>query len=200
MSDDRRWNHNLHHHRLILAAVPPGASTALDVGCGEGILARQLRERVPDVTAIDRDPPSIDLGRGQDHGRGITYLCADVLTHPFPLESFDLVASVATLHHMDARQGLARLAALVRPGGRLVVVGLARSAGPLDLVLEVASVAAHAVSIRRREHWDHSAPTVWPPPETYAGMRRIVVEQLPGARFRRHLYWRWSLVWEKPAG
>ena len=37
------WNHNIHYHRLILDAVPPGARRALDVGCGEGTLARQLR-------------------------------------------------------------------------------------------------------------------------------------------------------------
>jgi hypothetical protein len=30
------WNHNRHHHRVILAAVPPGSERALDVGCGTG--------------------------------------------------------------------------------------------------------------------------------------------------------------------
>jgi 2-polyprenyl-3-methyl-5-hydroxy-6-metoxy-1,4-benzoquinol methylase len=56
--DGERWNHNLHYHRLILDAVPAGARRALDVGCGEGILSRRLRERVPAVTGIDVDPAS----------------------------------------------------------------------------------------------------------------------------------------------
>ena len=33
---DQRWNHNIHYHRLILQAVPPGCQRVLDVGCGEG--------------------------------------------------------------------------------------------------------------------------------------------------------------------
>ena len=35
------WNHDVHHHRLVLAAVPPGAARALDAGCGEGRPARE---------------------------------------------------------------------------------------------------------------------------------------------------------------
>jgi len=36
----RRWNHNIHYHRRILGAIPENAQRALDVGCGEGMLAR----------------------------------------------------------------------------------------------------------------------------------------------------------------
>jgi hypothetical protein len=46
--------------------------------------------------------------------------------------------------------------------------------------------------------WNISAPTVWPPPVTYADMRRIAEHQLPGVRYCRHLLWRYSLVWTKP--
>ena len=42
------------------------------------------------------------------------------------------------------------------------------------------------------------APTVWPPPLTYAECRDIGLESLPGAQFRRRLFFRYSLVWTKP--
>ena len=29
-------------------------------------------------------------------------------------------------------------------------------------------------------------------------MRRIAAQELPGVRYRRHLLWRYSLVWTKP--
>ena len=58
-SEPERWNHNIHYHPLVLAAVPDHAERALDVGCGEGMLARELRRRVPHVVAIDRDEQSI---------------------------------------------------------------------------------------------------------------------------------------------
>jgi methyltransferase family protein len=58
-----RWNHNLHNHRVILAAVPDGARRSLDVGCGEGMLARDMRRVVAHVTGIDRDAASTDVAR-----------------------------------------------------------------------------------------------------------------------------------------
>ncbi|ROS23782.1 bifunctional 2-polyprenyl-6-hydroxyphenol methylase/3-demethylubiquinol 3-O-methyltransferase UbiG [Cellulomonas sp. PhB150] len=190
-----RWDHNLHYHRLVLDAVPVGARTALDVGCGEGILARELRDRVPQVTGVDVDAPQLELARAA--GGDVAYVLADVLTADLP--QVDLVASVATLHHLDARAGLRRMAELVAPGGRLVVVGLARSDGAVDAPREAVAVLANAVAVRRRGYWEHSAPQVWPSPETYRGMRAIVRDVLPGATFRRHLYWRWSLEWDRPA-
>lgn len=195
---DVRWNHNVHYHRVVLDAVPAGARTALDVGCGEGTLARRLRARVPQVTGVDLHGPSLAAAR--DAGGGVAYVEADVLTHPFAPASFDLVASVATLHHLDARAGLLRLAELVRPGGRLAVVGLARASSPLDLPYEAAGLVMSPVARRRRGYWEHPSPTVWPPPATYAQMRALVAELLPGARFRRHIYWRWSAVWTRPGG
>lgn len=57
------WNHNTHYYRHVLRALPSGARAALDVGTGHGLLARDLRERVPEVVAIDQDAACC-LGRG----------------------------------------------------------------------------------------------------------------------------------------
>jgi hypothetical protein len=42
-----RWNHNIHYWPLLLAAAPDPCDRALDVGCGEGMLAREVRRRAP---------------------------------------------------------------------------------------------------------------------------------------------------------
>ncbi|HEX8830491.1 MAG TPA: class I SAM-dependent methyltransferase [Longimicrobium sp.] len=190
------WNHNIHYHGLILRAIPPGARRALDVGCGEGTLARQLRALVPHVTAIDADPASIALAREQA-GPGIEYLLGDFLPFPFQPASFDFIASVATLHHMDAVVALTRMRDLLRPGGTLAIVGLPRPSLPADLPWLLASAAGSVPYRLTRTYWEHPSPTVWPPPETYADVRRIAARVLPGARVRRHLLWRYSLVWTK---
>ncbi|GAA1535443.1 2-polyprenyl-3-methyl-5-hydroxy-6-metoxy-1,4-benzoquinol methylase [Microbacterium ginsengiterrae] len=57
-----RWNNNIHYHRRILDAVPPGARTALDVGTGNGLLAADLHRRIPQVTAIDTDASVLESG------------------------------------------------------------------------------------------------------------------------------------------
>ena len=133
-----RWNHNLHYHRVILAAVPDGARRSLDVGCGVGMLARDLRRVVPHVTAIDRDAASIDVARREDDGAGVEYVVGDFMTHPFEPGSFDHIASIAALHHMDAGAALERMRELLAPGGTLAIVGLARPRYPADLPFAVA--------------------------------------------------------------
>src|SRR5207244_7689249 len=101
----RQWNHNTHYYPL----VPAGCPRALDVGCGEGMLTRQLASRVPHVVGIDEDAASIGLARDQDPGCRVEYVLGDFLAHPFPAGSFGLIGCVAALHHMDPAAALARM-------------------------------------------------------------------------------------------
>ena len=87
---------------MILAAVPDGARRSLDVGCGEGMLARDMRRVDAHVTGIDRDAASIDVARREDGGAGVEYVVGDFMTHPFEPGSFDHIASIAALHQTDA--------------------------------------------------------------------------------------------------
>jgi ubiquinone/menaquinone biosynthesis C-methylase UbiE len=124
------WNHNIHYQSVILNAVPPGCRTALDVGCGDGMLAGRLADRCAEVTGIDRDPRMIALARAREHTRTrehtrITFIEADFLSHDFQEASFDFVCANTSLHHMDFTAALTRAAKVLRPGGRLAVIGLA---------------------------------------------------------------------------
>lgn len=199
------WNHNAHYHPVVLAAIPPGCRRALDVGCGTGLLTRRLRARVPSVTGVDRDEASIAAARSHPGAGDIDYRQGDVLRVDLEPASFDLVTAVASLHHMDARAGLQRMAALLAPGGVLAVVGLARRNSPLDLArFDVPAVVANRYLLLRHrpavrlDRASPQAPIVWPPAETYRQVRRLAGELLPGVRFRRHLLWRYSLVWVRP--
>ena len=182
---------------MILEAIPPGCRRALDVGCGDGTLTRDLRARVPQVVGIDRDEPSIVCARAHPAAGDIDYVVGDALTHPFEPGAFDLVTAVASLHHMPAAAALPRLAGLLRPSGVLAVIGLARSSAA-DLPLDVAAILPNRARRLRAPYRTQPSPTIWPPPETYVSMRRLAEQLLPGARFRRRLYWRYTLVWTKP--
>ncbi|MCO1654072.1 methyltransferase domain-containing protein [Pseudonocardia humida] len=87
------------------------------------------------------------------------------------------------------------------PGTAARARGLARVERLPDLAHSLLAAACHRpyVLLTGRRFWEHSAPTVWPPPEGYAAMRELTRELLPGARFRRLLFWRYSIVWSKPA-
>ena len=185
-----RWNSNLHAFEALLQRVPTGAQRGLDVGCGEGETARMLRRRVPSVVGVDPDEASIAEARSYDDD--IDYVVGG-------LESvegtFDVVSSVAMLHHVDHRAGLRQLADLVAPGGALLVVGLATSRS----LAEYGRDAIDAVTIRRHTFttgtWETPAPKVWPPPVSYAEARAQSLEVLPDAEYRRVPYFRYALTW-----
>ncbi|WP_028048636.1 bifunctional 2-polyprenyl-6-hydroxyphenol methylase/3-demethylubiquinol 3-O-methyltransferase UbiG [Cellulomonas sp. URHD0024] len=192
MPRDPFWNHNTHYHPLALKHVR-GSASALDVGCGEGLLVRRLRAAgVTSVTGIDLDPHQVGRAVG---GPGIDYLAGDILD--VPGGEFDLVTCFATLHHLDLEAGLIRLAALTAPGGHLVVVGLAAVRSAVDAAASLAAVPVALVADRVRGTWEHGSPMV-DPVDGYGDVRRAARAILPGVRFRRRLYWRYSLEWQHP--
>jgi ubiquinone/menaquinone biosynthesis C-methylase UbiE len=104
MSQLDYWNHNVHYQPLILRAVPSGCGRALDVGCGDGLLACRLAQRCGSVTGIDSDARMINVARSRAEGsRGqLTFIEADFLAHPMADASFDFVCANTSLHHMTS--------------------------------------------------------------------------------------------------
>jgi hypothetical protein len=80
----------------------------------------------------------------------------------------------------------------------LAVVGLAQSRHSADLMFDLAGIVADRLHKVTKTYWETSAPKVWPPPETYRQTLQAAETMLPGARFRRHLLWRYSITWTKP--
>jgi len=191
------WNHNVHYQPVILNAVPPGCRTALDVGCGDGLLARRLAERCATVTGIDRNPPMIALAQAQQPRARITFLEADFLTHPIPEATFDFVCANTSLHHMDFTAALTTMARLLRPGGRLAVIGLAADKSITDLLAAAPAVPVDLFYRAIYRRGESGAP-ILDPEMTWREVRAAAATALPGVRYRRHLLWRYSLRWQKP--
>ncbi|SES14875.1 class I SAM-dependent methyltransferase [Lentzea albida] len=192
-----RWNHNAWYRRWLLRQLPSRAGSALDVGCGLGELARQIR--ADEVTAIDASARMIE--RASATSAGVRWIQGDVLTHD--LGRYDVVTAEASLHHLPLRVGLTRLAELVGPGGRLVVVGLYRTATRADRAMELVTLPANTlVGLVKalgggEEPHDPEMPVVMHAP-TLNEIRAAAAEIVPGARIRRRLFWRYSMVWHAP--
>src|SRR5262249_15126858 len=88
------------YESLVLDAIPPSCKRAVDVGCGNGDLTRELRGRgIPSVVGIDRDGSCIQRCKDHPEAGDISYLVGDLLTSGLEPASFDLVSAVASLHH-----------------------------------------------------------------------------------------------------
>lgn len=193
------WNANTHYHRVVLAALTPGGSGVLDVGCGDGVLAADLvRSGISKVVGLDADQGVLDRARRRFPDLPIEWRHGDALWVDFEPASFDAIVSIAALHHMDAIAALRRFAELVRPGGTVIVIGLARAEW-FDMPFEAIALASRIGLGAIRDYWEHSAPQCWPPPLTYREMKSLSARVLPGVRWRRHLLGRYSLVWRKSA-
>ena len=212
MAQDGYWNQNIHYQPVILRAVPPRCGPALDVGCGDGMLACRLAERCTEVTGIDRDDKMIALARERaqtrkqaqaqgaaagEHQGHVTFVAADFLAHPLPEASFDFVCANTSLHHMDFAAALTKMVRVLRPGGNLVVIGLAKIGSLTDLVAEVPAAPVN-LFYRAVYHEGNSGAPVKDPDMTWGQVRATANTLLPGVRYHRHLLWRYSLSWHKP--
>jgi 2-polyprenyl-3-methyl-5-hydroxy-6-metoxy-1,4-benzoquinol methylase len=192
----RPWNHNIEYHKVVRAALPPGPLDILDVGCGDGLLSRELARLGHRVIGLDPDQASVSRA-GSGHGPMGGIVLGDLLSAPFGPETFHAVVSIAALHHMPEVEALGLMAQLLRPGGTLAVVGLARSRFPRDLPWDAGG--AVLTRVLRLVHGGYRPVTnpTRPPASTYRQVRDLVVTALPGVRYRRHVMWRYSLVWKK---
>jgi SAM-dependent methyltransferase len=93
---------------FVRATLPPPPARVLEVGAGDGELAAALDKAGYEVVAIDPGSEADGVRR--------------VPLHELDEPPFDAAAAVVSLHHVEPlAESLARLAALVRPGGVLAI-------------------------------------------------------------------------------
>ncbi|MER5215180.1 class I SAM-dependent methyltransferase [Streptomyces sp. NPDC002838] len=197
------WDHNAHYHRWILRQLPKRFDNALDVGSGSGDLARLLATRADKVQGIDSDPAII--ARAQEltpSATPATFAVADALTG-IPAGSYDAITCVATIHHLPFTEALTVFRRRLVPGGTLVVVGLSRARTPGDHLLGFLAIPLNAVmgwlknkGRRAPRPVSMTAPTR-PADMSFPDIVREARDALPGARLRRRLFWRYTLVWHR---
>ena len=199
---DDYWNHNTAYHRWILRTVErQGHRDVLDVGCGEGLLLQRLAPLTSTVTGVEPDAEALERARVRLAGLPTARLVPDRFEQAaLDEEGYDLVTFVASLHHMEPGRALSRAARLLRPGGDLLVVGLAANRSPADWAFTALTLpAARIGSLAHHEARDIGVP-VAEPREDLREIRQTAGQLLPGARIRRGLYYRYLLRWTRPAG
>jgi ubiquinone/menaquinone biosynthesis C-methylase UbiE len=107
--------------------------TALEYGCGTGLLSFALQSELGAITLADSSIGMLEVLREKiatSGARHMTPLRLDLAVDPLPAERFDLVYTLMTLHHIpDMAKILGSFQSLLHPGGVLCIADLDKEDG-----------------------------------------------------------------------
>lgn len=196
---EKYWNHNTAFHEELVADVKIRGGRVLDIGCGDGLLLQRLAPFTEQVVGIDSHKEIISRAQLRlAMVSNASLIADDFITLPIPLESYDTITCVASLHHMDLRVALSKMRQILAPGGRVLIIGLAENKSITDYL--ISSLLLLPIRIMDRFHGGMKGigVRIAEPRESLSEIRQVAHEVLPGAVIRRRFYYRYSLVWNKP--
>jgi demethylmenaquinone methyltransferase/2-methoxy-6-polyprenyl-1,4-benzoquinol methylase len=130
-----RWR-----RRLVAATGIGTGGSAIDVATGTGKVAADLQRRAGPggrVVGVDISPGMIEVARHRFRARpGLEFLVGDALALPSSDGSFDAATIAFGMRNLpDYRRGFEELARVVRPGGRVLCLEIARPRSRLARIL-----------------------------------------------------------------
>ncbi|HEU0311206.1 MAG TPA: bifunctional 2-polyprenyl-6-hydroxyphenol methylase/3-demethylubiquinol 3-O-methyltransferase UbiG [Sphingomicrobium sp.] len=112
---DMHWQADEHGFK------PLAGKTALDVGCGAGLLAEPLARLGAEVTAVDAAPELIEVAKAHAEGQGLAIDYRAVGVEALD-GKYDLVTSMEVIEHVvDPQQFVSDLAARLASGGLMIL-------------------------------------------------------------------------------
>jgi ubiquinone/menaquinone biosynthesis C-methylase UbiE len=190
--------------------LPSHGESALEIGSGLGGFLPRLAERFDRVVAFDLSPEMVRIAKkNNSEFSNIEFIIADVNTWNFPIEQFDCVVSITTLHHMALEPILKKMKDTLKPGGILLVGDFYERRG-----FEEYRTAIIATFKKLRRRLRKSSTRASPP--LFRGMGahatrerylpfvevcRICDKLLRDAKLAKHSHSNshyYSIVWEKP--
>jgi hypothetical protein len=102
---------------------------------------------------------------------------------------------------MNIEAALEKMKSLLHPSGRLLILGLYQERTLIDYAYSAVSIPLNFVYLK----WHQASiakPTMAAPPHPaqlpLKQIRKVADAVIPDFRLQRHLFWRYSLVWQKP--
>jgi ubiquinone/menaquinone biosynthesis C-methylase UbiE len=126
-----RWSHvwhlarytNYSIYRTALASLDVRHQRIVDVGCGTGLMSARLAATGRYVLGVDLSTSMIAQARVRTNAR-LDFLHADAENLPLEDAGYDAVVNLISFHHYpNPDKAIAEFRRVLRPGGRLVLIG-----------------------------------------------------------------------------
>ena len=163
------------------SAKPLAGKSALDIGCGAGLVCEPLARLGANVTGVDAAGENVAAAAAHAEGMGldIRYMAGELAS--LNIGTFDLVTAMEVVEHVaDKRAFLADVAASLAPGGLLVLSTPNRT--PASRLLLVGAAEAVGYVPKGTHHWDDFV--------TPEELEALLAEQGLTVTERRGIAWR----------
>jgi len=147
----------------------------LDLGCGQGVLARKLSQKNMRVMGVDASPKLIEFAKQRDPENTVNFQVRDAAKlQGIPDKSFDVVTCVLALQNMehpaDVFQEIGRV---LKPGGKVLLV-----------------LNHHCFRIPRQTGWgfDEQRKLQYRRVDSYLSPNKIPIQMQPGAAPELHTW------------
>lgn len=144
---DAHWGDSAH------LAKPLMGKSALDIGCGAGLLCEPMARLGADVTGVDASTQNVCVAatHAEAVGLDIRYMAGEVAS--LDIGTFNLVTSVEVIEHVaDKRAFIADIAARLAPGGLLIMSTPNRTTASRLLLVGAAEAIGYVP--KGTHHWD----------------------------------------------
>lgn len=144
---------DMHWGGDIQSVKPLAGKTALDVGCGAGLLCEPLARLGGAVTGVDAAPENAQAAalHADNSGLDIRYIAGEIGQQN--IGTFDLVTCLEVIEHVaDKHAFLSELAAKLAPGGLMILSTPNRTMASRVLLVEGAEAAG--MIPKGTHHWD----------------------------------------------
>lgn len=205
--EERKWEHNNHYHKYLMKNMPNNCEKALEIGSGKGLFSRLMAKDFKKVIAVDFSEGMIEKAKATSKDyKNIEYRLEDITRHDFKNNKYDCIVSIATMHHLPFREMLIKAKEGLKDNGVFMVLDLYERktikdylislfAAPVNIIFMLFKNRSLRASEEERKAWEeHSKNDVY---MTFKDIKTICEKVMPGAKVRRQLFWRYSIVWRK---
>ncbi|MDR0723255.1 MAG: class I SAM-dependent methyltransferase [Treponema sp.] len=200
-----KWDHNQQYQHYLLKHIPKNCNTILDVGCGTGELTKKLVSYSKEIIGIDISENMIHEAKKRNNDEKITYLKVSVEKYFEEADkTFDIIISIAALHHMDEEKILQMMKNKLTRNGKIVILDLVKSETIGDWLLSILAALLNPwimLIMRRRIRVTKEERKAWDGHFRYDNYltireaKKIARHVLGKSKVKRHLFWRYSILY-----